>query len=85
MRTIEQIKEYLGVNGATPIDNRLINSAIKIEEKYEKELETGDYGYGVLSDFLNNPYILEDEDYVDTLHLIEEIDGVVFYECIYKE
>ena len=36
MRTIEQIKEYLGVNGATPIDNQLINSAVKIEEKYEK-------------------------------------------------
>ena len=85
MRTIEQIKEYLGVNGTTPIDNRLINSAVKIEKKYEKELETGDYGYGTLLDFLKNPYILEDEEYVDTLQLIEEIDGVVFYECIYKE
>jgi len=84
MRTIEEIKEYLSVNGTTSIDNRLINSAIKIEEKYEEELETGEYGYGVRSDVINNPFILEDEDWVEELHPIEEIDGVIFYQLIFR-
>ena len=70
MRNIEEIKIYLMLSnrrGGDEISKNLINDAKKVEEKYKKELEDGIYGYATLSDFINNPFILEDEDLVSEL------------------
>lgn len=88
MRTIEEIKTYLMLNNKKQDDkiiNVLIKDAKKAETKYTKELDDGIYEYAVLSDFINSPFVLEDEDLVSELKEIETIGGIVVYQPIFKK
>lgn len=86
MRNKDEIKDYLLLGGKHKnddiINNELIQTAISIEQKYKKELESGKYGYGLQCDYECSPYILEDEDIVKELKFISNIDGIILYEII---
>ena len=84
MRTTEEIKEYLNV-GRDIVSEQLIKDAIKIEKQYEKELLSGNYGYAIEADFINSPFILEDEETIKELIKVKQIGGVVLYQIIFKE
>ena len=84
MRTTEEIKEYLNV-GRDIVSEQLIKDAIKIEKQYEEELLSGNYGYGIEADFINSPFILEDEETIKELIKVKQIGGVVLYQILFKE
>lgn len=84
MRTVEEIREYLNVGTANEIEGTLVTNAMEIEKKYETELASGNYGYGIEADFISSPFILEDEDEVKDLVKIDQIGGIVFYKKLYK-
>lgn len=85
MKTVEEIREYLNVGTTNEVEETLISNAMEIEKKYEKELDTGNYGYGIEADFISSPFILEDENEVEDLEKIDQIGGVVFYKKIYRK
>ena len=77
MRTTEKIKEYLMLNDRFPEKEKaLIENALIVEKLYAKEIENGEYEYALVSDFINSPFILEDEDEVDKLIEIEQIHHI---------
>lgn len=85
MRTIEEIKTYLMLNDRFPEkEQELIENALIVEKIYAKEIEDGKYEYALVSDFINSPFILEDEDEVDKLIEIEQIGGIVVYKPIFS-
>lgn len=84
MKNINEIKEYLNIGTANEVEKTLISNALEIEKKYETELVSGDYGYGIEADFISFPFILEDEDEVKDLEKIEQIGGIIFYKKIYR-
>lgn len=84
MRTTEEIKDYLNV-GRDIVSEQLIKDAIKIEKQYEKELLSGNYGYAIEADFINSPFILEDEETIKELIKVKQIGGVVLYQILFKE
>ena len=85
MRTPTEIKEYLMLNKHSNIDvDNIIKQALFIEEHYEKEIKENNYGYALSCDFINSPFILEDEDMVETLEKIKEINGLVVYKIIWR-
>ena len=86
MRTPEEIKEYLMLNDRFPEKEKaLIENALIVEKLYAKEIENGEYEYALVSDFINSPFILEDEDEVDKLVEIEQIGGIVVYKPIFSD
>ena len=86
MRTIEEIKTYLMLNDRFPEkEQELIENALIVEKIYAKEIEDGKYEYALVSDFINSPFILEDEDEVDKLIEIEQIGGIVVYKPIFSD
>ena len=84
MRTVEEIRDYLNIDTANEVEETLIVNAMEIEKKYETELTSGNYGYGIEADFVSSPFILEDEDEVKDLIRIDQIDGIVFYKKLYR-
>lgn len=84
MRTVEEIREYLNVGTVNKVEETLVTNAMEIEKKYETELASGNYGYGIEADFISSPFILEDEDEVKDLVKIDQIGGVVFYQKLYR-
>ena len=86
MRTIEEIKTYLMLNDRFPEKGKaLIENALIVEKLYAKEIENGEYEYALVSDFINSPFILEDEDEVNKLIEIEQIGGIVVYKPIFSD
>lgn len=76
MRNREEILEYIMLaEGYDENFDSIVETAQQIEQEYEEELLKGDVGYGLLSDFINTPFILEDCD----IEKIAEINGVVIY------
>lgn len=85
MRTPEEIKEYLMLNDRFPEKEKaLIENALIVEKLYAEEIENGEYEYALVSDFINSPFILEDEDEVDKLIEIKQIGGIVVYKPIFS-
>ena len=84
MRTVEEIRDYLNIGTANEVEESLVINAIEIEKKYETELTSGNYGYGIEADFVSSPFILEDEDEVKDLIKIDQIGGIVFYKKLYR-
>ena len=86
MRTVEEIKEYLMIDNHTEISlDNIIKKALFIEDKYLKDIEKNHYGYALLCDFINSPFILEDEDEVDELKVIERVGDLIVYEPIFSK
>lgn len=86
MRTKEEIIDYLRLSEPTEqINAQLIEIAQRVEKDFERELESGVYGYGLMCDFVNSPFVLEDEDKVDELVQVANYDGVIVYRIIFKE
>lgn len=84
MRTSEEIKTYLMLHKHENIDiENIIKDAIFIEKQYEKELQENKYEYALVCDFINSPFILEDENEVEYLKKIKQIGGLIVYEPIY--
>jgi hypothetical protein len=80
MRTIDEIKNYLMLHKHDNINvEDIIKNALIIEKNYPN------YEYALLCDFINSPFILEDEDEVEYLEKIKEIGGLVVYKPIYRE
>ena len=85
MRTVDEIKEYLMINNYSNIDiEEIIKDALFIETNYRKDIRDNNYEYALICDFINSPFILEDEDEVDKLELIEQVGGLIVYKPIYK-
>lgn len=84
MSTKEEIRDYLNIGTANEVEETLVANAMEIEKKYETELASGNYGYGIEADFVSSPFILEDEDEVQDLVKIDQIGGVVFYQKLYR-
>ena len=84
MKTVEEIRDYLNIGTANEVEKTLIANAMEIEKKYETELASGNYGYGIEADFVSSPFILEDEDEVKDLIKIDQIGGIVFYKKLYR-
>ena len=84
MRTVEEIRDYLNIGTVNEVEETLVANAMEIEKKYETELTSGNYGYGIEADFVSSPFILEDEDEVKDLIRIDQIDGIVFYKKLYR-
>jgi hypothetical protein len=87
MRTFEEIKEYLMIFGrfSKETEEKIINKALLVEKIYAKEIENGDFEYALLSDFINSPFILEDEDEVEKLVKIDQIGSIVVYKPIFTD
>lgn len=86
MKTKYEIMEYLMVLSRN-IDNidDILKDANKVEEKYKNEIENEGYEYALYSDFINSPFILEDEDLVSELKKIDQIGGIVIYKPIFND
>lgn len=84
MKTQYEIMEYLMVLSRN-IDNidDILKDANKVEEKYKNEIENEGYEYALYSDFINSPFILEDEDLVSELKKIDQIGGIIVYKPIF--
>lgn len=74
----------MNVGTANEIEGTLVTNAMEIEKKYETELASGNYGYGIEADFISSPFILEDEDEIKDLVKIDQIGGIVFYKKLYR-
>ncbi len=86
MRTSAEIKEYLMLHNHEGIDiENIIKDAQFIEEHYAKQIREYNYEYALLCDFINSPFILEDEDSVEYLEKIKEIGSLVVYRPVYKD
>lgn len=72
----------LGNRASVNLDS-IIKDALFVEEKYSKDIEEGNYEYALLCDFINSPFILEDEDEVERLEKIEQIGGLVVYRPVF--
>ena len=83
MRTVEEIRDYLDVCRDV-VSEQLIKDAQIIEEEYEEELSSGNYGYAIEADFINSPFIIEDEDITDELIKVAQVGGVVLYRIVLK-
>lgn len=82
-RTEEEIYEYLMLTNKgfdKGIVFGLIEDAQTVENKYYNELLDHKYEYACACDFLNSPFILEDEDDDIELVKVEQIGGIVVYE-----
>lgn len=76
MRNRKEILEYIMLaEGYDENFDSIVETAQQIEQEYEEELLKGDVGYGLLCDFINTPFILEDCD----IEKIEEVNGIVVY------
>lgn len=80
MKTRKEIIEYLGID----IDDKelidlWVKTAQEIENKYKKELASGEYGYGLSCD-LDVVGRLEDSEY--ELIEIENINDIVVYKKV---
>ena len=84
MRTRQQIIHYLGLEmsaddvGKEGIaeNEKSIKAAERIEQDFAKELADGTHGYGLHSDFVNNPSVLDEGKLVE----VANYDNVVVYE-----
>ena len=78
MRNRQEILEYLMLpedfDTLECIDG-IVESAYRIEQEYDEELSEGSVGYGLLCDFDNSPFLLEDCE----IEKIAEINGIVVY------
>ena len=78
-RTIEEIKSYLMIHSRDLTDvDTIIKQAQNWEKEYETELNHHIYEYALLSDFINSPFILEDEDVTEMIEIKRE-NGLVLY------
>lgn len=80
MRNKIEILEYLGIEEGyveQKIIDKLAEGGLKIEEKYQKELDSGKYGYCLKCDFDGRAGWIEDNP--DKLKFIEGINGIVVY------
>ena len=75
-KTRDEIIEYLGLEEDFEQLEEIINIALHIENKYNKQLANGNYGYGLSGD-LDVVGRLEDSCY--ELDVVEEIDDIVVY------
>lgn len=84
MKTKPEIMQYLMISNKdlTNVD-LLVEQAISWEKEFP-QIEDGIYGYATESDFINSPFILEDED-LTTIKEIERKNGLVLYEILNKE
>ena len=85
MRTDEEIREYLNIGSYHDTTGNIIKLAKIAEEKYKEQLDSGEYGYGLMCDFESTPYVLEDEDIYEKLKEIENINGIIVYEKIERK
>ena len=86
MRNKQEIIDYLRLpEPHEQVNAQLIKAAERVEKDFERELDEGVYGYGLLCDFENSPFILEDEDKVEELVQVANYDGVIVYRIIFKE
>lgn len=78
MRNRQEILEYLHIpkdwDDVIDIEG-VVETAQRIEQKYEEELSKGSVGYGLLCDFESSPFLLEDCE----IEQIAEINGIVVY------
>ena len=86
MRNKQEIMEYLMVlsRDINNLDD-ILKDAKKVEEKYRDKIENEGYEYALYSDFVNSPFILEDEDLVSELKKIDQIGGIVVYKPIFND
>ena len=76
MRNRQEILDYLQIaHYEEEWVDEVADTAQRIEQEYEEELLGGSVGYGLLCDFINTPWILEDCD----IEKIAEVDGIVIY------
>ena len=76
MRTRQEILDYLQIaHYEEEWVDEVADTAQRIEQEYEEEVLEGSVGYGLLCDFINTPWILEDCD----IEKIAEVDGIVIY------
>lgn len=86
MRTVDEIREYLMLGNKSNINEKeIIKDAEFIEENYSKDIRDNNYEYALICDFINSPFILEDEDEVKELLPIEKIGGLIVYQPIYND
>jgi hypothetical protein len=79
---IDYIMDYLRIDDETEFKDSFIKKALEVEDKYKEQIENGDYGYALICDFENNPFILEDED-IYNLEKVEQFqEGIVVYKKI---
>lgn len=88
MKNVTEIMEYLriGEPSRTCWEGKTIDKALEIEKAFEKEIEAGRIGYGLICDFDSNPYVLEDEDLTTITEITRFIEeGLVLYGIKDKE
>lgn len=82
IRTKEEILDYLilpNKNYDEDIVLALIKDAQTVEDKYYIQLKEHEYEYALLCDFINSPFILEDEDEEIELKKVDRVGGIVVY------
>lgn len=84
MRTKQEILEYLLISEGDLTNVDLLIQQATIWEKEYEQIQNGIYGYALESDFVNSPFILEDEDLTE-IKEIKRKNGLVLYKITNKE
>lgn len=81
MKNRQEIMGYLGIEED---NNGWINTAFDVENRYKNEIDNHTVGYGLGCDFYGNQEVLEDFTKIESLEVIEIVNGIVVYKIIYK-